>query len=155
SSIVGNIGGKLRLAGPTVKDKGEATINGVKGGLSLDSISLEVSGRQVTIQTPLTVTLNGPELTLERTRITGDGLDLGLGGTLGMNKDGKLDFKINGTADLEAIGRLNSDYFMGGKATVDVQLAGPASEPQLGGGIQLDDVSFSTIDLQYNLEHGY
>src|SRR5215470_9906985 len=55
SSIVGNIGGKLRLTGPTVNDKGVATINGLKGSLSLDSISLEVSGRPVTIQTPLTV----------------------------------------------------------------------------------------------------
>src|SRR5262245_33564393 len=155
SSVAGNIGGKLRLAGPTVNDKGEATINGLKGNLSLDSISLEVSGRRVTIQTPLTVMMNGPDLTLERTSITGDGIDLAMGGTLGMSEEAKLDFKINGTADLEALGRLNSDYFMGGKATVDVQLTGPAGAPQLGGQIQLDDVSISTSDLQYNLEHGY
>src|SRR5262249_58597243 len=79
---------------------------------------------------------------------------LSLGGTLGISEEAKLNFAINGTADLEAIGRLNSDYFMGGKATVDVQLTGPASAPQLGGDIRLDEVSFSTIDLQYNLEHG-
>jgi outer membrane protein assembly complex protein YaeT len=154
SSIVGNIDGKLLLTGPTVNDKGEATINGLKGSLSLASISLEVSGRRVTIQTPLTVTMNGPEITLERTRITGDGLDLSLGGTLGISEEAKLNFAINGTADLEAIGRLNSDYFMGGKATVDAQLTGPASAPQLGGDIRLNEISFSTIDLQYNLEHG-
>ena len=46
SSVAGNIGGKLRVAGPTVNDKGEATINGLRGSLSLASISLEVSGRQ-------------------------------------------------------------------------------------------------------------
>src|SRR5262245_21594600 len=154
SSVVGNIGGKLRLTGPTVNDKGEATINGLKGSLSLASISLEVSGRQVTIQTPMTVTMIGPELTLERTRITGDGIDLSLGGTLGISEEAKLNFAVNGTADLEAIGRLNLDYFMGGKATVDVRLTGSASSPQLGGEIRLDEVSFSTLDLQYNLEHG-
>src|SRR5262245_36503802 len=98
--------------------------------------------------------MNGPELTLERTRITGDGLDLSLGGTLGISEEAKLNFAINGAAYLEEIGRSNSDYFMGGKATVDVQLTGPASAPQLGGDIRLDDVSFSTLDLQYNLEHG-
>ena len=139
SSIAGNIGGKLRLTGPTVNDKGEATINGLKGSLSLDSISLDVSGRRITIQTPLTVTMNGPELTIERTRITGDGLDLALGGTLGISEEAKLNFTINGTADLEAIGRLNPDYFMGGKATVDVQLTGPMSAPRLGGKIALDE----------------
>src|SRR5262252_2918846 len=154
SSIVGNIGGKLRGAGPTVNDKGEATVNGLRGSLSLASISLEVSGRQVTVQTPMTVTMNGPELTLGRTRITGDGLDLSLGGTLGISEEAKLNFAINGTADLEAIGRLNPDYLMGGKATVDVQLTGPASAPQLGGEIRLDEVSFSSLDPQYNLEHG-
>ncbi|HEY6400158.1 MAG TPA: translocation/assembly module TamB domain-containing protein, partial [Blastocatellia bacterium] len=154
SSIVGNIDGKLRLTGPTVNDKGEATINGLKGNLSLAAISLEFSGRRVTIQTPLTVAMNGPELTLERTRITGDGLDLSLGGTLGLSEEAKLNFTLSGAADLEAIGRLNSDYFMGGKATADVQLTGPASAPQLGGAIRLDEVSFSTLDLQYNLEHG-
>src|SRR5262245_38498579 len=155
SSIAGNVGGKLRLTGPTVNEKGEATINGLTGSLSLDSISLEVSGRKVTVQTPLTVMMNGPELTLERTRITGDGIDLAMGGTLGMSEEAKLDFKINGTTDLEALGRLNPDYFMGGKARVDVQLSGPASAPRLGGEIHLDDISLSTIDLQYNLEHGY
>src|SRR5215510_11829336 len=154
SSVVGNIGGKLRGAGPTVNDKGEATINGLKGSLSLASISLEVSGRQVTVQTPMTVTMNGPELTLERTRVTGDGLDLSLGGTLGISEEAKLNFAINGTADLEAIGRLNPDYLMGGKAKVDVQLTGPANAPQLGGEIRLDEVSFSTLNPQYNLEHG-
>src|SRR4030095_2733553 len=108
SSVEGNIGGKLRLSGPTVNDKGEATINGLKGSLSLASISLEVSGRQVTVQTPMTVAMNGPEITLERTRITGDGLDLSLGGTLGISEEAKLNFAVNGTADLEAIGRLNT-----------------------------------------------
>src|SRR6185369_13856622 len=82
SSIVGNIDGKLRLAGPTVNDKGEATINGLKGSLSLASISLEVSERRIAIQTPLTVTMNGPEITLERARVSGEGIDLSLGGTL-------------------------------------------------------------------------
>src|SRR5262249_42688869 len=129
-------------------------INGLRGTLSLAAISLEVSGRRVTIQTPLTVAMNGPELTLERTRITGDGLDLSLGGTLGLSEEAKLNFTLNGAADLEAVGLLNSDYFMGGKATADVQLTGPASAPQLGGAIRLDEVSFSTLDLQYNLEHG-
>ncbi|HMB28057.1 MAG TPA: AsmA-like C-terminal region-containing protein, partial [Blastocatellia bacterium] len=94
SSVVGNIGGKLRGAGPTVNDKGEATVNGLKGSLSLASISLEVSGRRVTVQTPMTVTMNGPEITLERTRITGDGLDLSLGGTLGISEEAKLNFAI-------------------------------------------------------------
>src|SRR5262249_17205896 len=155
SYIAGTVGGKLRLTGPTVNDKGVATINGLKGSLSLDSISLEVSGRKVAIQTPLTVTMKGPELTLDRTRVTGDGIDLTMGGTLGISEEAKLNFTINGTADLEAIGRLNSDYFMGGKATAYIQLTGPVSAPQLGGKIDLDDVSFSTIDLQYNLEHGY
>ncbi|HKQ76220.1 MAG TPA: translocation/assembly module TamB domain-containing protein [Blastocatellia bacterium] len=155
SSIAGNIGGKLRLSGPTVNDKSEATINGLKGSLSLDSISLEVSGRSLTIQTPLTVMMNGPELRLERARVTGDGVDLALGGTLGLSEDAKLDFNINGTADLEAIARLNPDYFMDGKATVNVQLTGSFKAPQLGGEIVLDDVSFSSFDLQYNVEHGY
>ncbi|HEU0185788.1 MAG TPA: translocation/assembly module TamB domain-containing protein, partial [Blastocatellia bacterium] len=154
AGIAGNIDGNLRLTGPTVNDKGEATISGLKGSLLLDSISLEVTGRRIAIQTPLTVTMDGPEITLARTRITGDGIDLSLGGTLGISEEAKLNFAINGTADLEAIGQLNSDYFMGGKATVDVQLTGPASAPQLGGDIRLDEMSFSTSDLQYNLEHG-
>ncbi|HKQ89161.1 MAG TPA: translocation/assembly module TamB domain-containing protein [Blastocatellia bacterium] len=154
SSVGGNIGGKLRLAGPTVNDKGEATINGLRGSLSLTSFSLDVSERRMTVQTPMTVTLNGPEITLERTRITGDGLDLSLGGTLGISEEAKLNFAINGTADLEAIARLNPDYLTGGKAAVDVRLTGPASAPQLGGEIRLDEVSYSTIDQQFNLEHG-
>jgi outer membrane protein insertion porin family len=155
SDITGNVGGAFRLAGPTVNDKGETTIDGLRGSLTLASISLEVSGRKVTIQTPLAVTLNGPELTLERTRVTGDGLNLDLGGTLGLDNDAKLNFTVNGTADMEAISRLNPDYFMTGKATIGVQLTGTAGAPQLGGEVRIDGVSFSALDMPYNLEHGY
>jgi outer membrane protein assembly complex protein YaeT len=153
-SIAGTVNGRLRIAGPTVNDRGEATLDGLRGSLSLTAISLQLAGRPINIETPLTVTLNGPQVALERTRVTGDGIDLSLGGTLGLREGANLNFAVNGTADLEPLGRLNTDYFFGGSATIDARLEGSVSEPRLAGEVRLNGLSFSMLDPQVNIEEG-
>src|SRR5262249_10927001 len=142
------------IAGPTVNEQGEATLDGLRGSLSLTAASMEIAGRPVKVDTPMTVTLNGPQVTLERTRVSGEGIDLALGGTRGLSGGAKLNFAVNGTADLETLGRLSNDFYIGGNATVDARLTGSVSEPQLGGEIRLSGVSFSTLDLQFGIEDG-
>jgi outer membrane protein insertion porin family len=153
-SVVGTVNGRLRIAGPTVNENNEATLDGLRGSLSLIAISLQLAGRPINIETPLTVTLNGPQVALERTRVTGEGIDLSLGGTLGLREGANLNFAVNGKADLEPLGRLNTDYFFGGSATIDARLGGSVSEPRLAGEIALNGLSFSTLDPQFNIEDG-
>ena len=90
SSITGMVNGRLYIIGPTENAKGELTLDGLRGDLTLNNIAFAVNGRAVNIQTPLTVTLNGPQVALNQTRIYGQGFDLRLGGAVGLNVESRV-----------------------------------------------------------------
>jgi outer membrane protein assembly complex protein YaeT len=154
SSIAGVVNGQLHVFGPIVNEQGETTINGLRGDLTLSTIALQVQGRAINIQTPLSVTLNGPQLALSQTRITGQGIDLALGGTLGLDEGSRLNFALKGSANLDSIGQISPDLFLGGTVAIDARLAGTFSDPNLAGEIQANNLSFTGIDLPVSIENG-
>jgi autotransporter translocation and assembly factor TamB len=154
SSIAGVVNGKLHVSGPIVNEQGETTLDGLRGDLTFSTIALQIQGRAINIQTPLAVTLNGPQLALSQTRITGQGIDLSLGGTLGLDEGAKLNFAINGSANLDSIGEISPDLFLGGTVAIDARLDGTVSDPRLAGEIQATNLSFTGIDLPVSLENG-
>jgi outer membrane protein assembly complex protein YaeT len=154
SSIDGVIGGRLRVAGPTVDDRGEVTFNGLRGNLAFTGISLQVTGRKVNVETPFTVTLDGPQLTLQPTRVFGEGVDLSIGGTLALSEDAKMNFAVNGTANLDALSQLDPDFFFSGTMTINARIEGSANEPRLGGDMSVNGFTFSSLDPQFSIEDG-
>jgi outer membrane protein assembly complex protein YaeT len=154
ASISGSLTGRLRVSGPSVNDKNEFTMDGLRGGLTLDAITLQYQKRPVTIQTPLTVALNGPEVTLNQTHITGQGFDISLGGTLGLSDRAGLGFFIAGTSNLDALDLLGSDLFLGGTATINARLEGTVDNPQLNGDLRLANISLSGPDLPVAIDNG-
>jgi outer membrane protein assembly complex protein YaeT len=154
SSVTGMLNGRLYVIGPIENAKGEMTLDGLRGDLTLNTINLAVQGRTINIQTPLSVTLNGPQVALNQTRIYGQGFDLRLGGTLALNGDAPLNFALNGTANLDSLGQLSPDLFLAGTVTVDARLTGTASDPRLGGEIRLDKLSANGVDLPVAIENG-
>jgi outer membrane protein insertion porin family len=154
SSIAGVVNGRLHVSGPIVNEQGETTLNGLRGDLTFSTIALQVKGRAINIQTPLAVTLNGPQLALSQTRITGQGIDLGLGGTLGLDEGAKLNFALKGSANLDSIGEISPDLFLGGTVAIDARLDGTTTDPRLAGEIQANNLSFTGIDLPVSIENG-
>ncbi|MBI3650343.1 MAG: outer membrane protein assembly factor BamA [Acidobacteria bacterium] len=154
SAIAGAVNGRLHIAGPLVNDKDELTPDGLRGDLTLNNIALQVRGRAIAIQTPFTVALNGAQLTLSQTRISGQGIDLRLGGTLGLKEGAGLNFALNGTATLDSLGQFNPDLFLGGTLAIDARLTGTFNKPELGGEIQAKNLSFTGIDLPVSIEEG-
>jgi outer membrane protein assembly complex protein YaeT len=154
TSIAGVVAGKLHLAGPTVNERGEVTLDGLRGNLTLSSISLQFTGREINVETPLSVTLDGPQVTLGRTRVFGEGVDLSLGGTLGLREGGKMNFAANGTANLDALSELNPDYFFSGAVAIDARIEGSVSEPRLTGEVRVNGLAFSSLDPQFSIEDG-
>ncbi len=154
SSIDGVIGGRLRVAGPTVNDRGEVTLDGLRGNLTFTGISLLVTGRKINVETPFTVTLDGPQLTLQRTRVFGAGADLSIGGTLALSEDAKMNFAVNGTANLDALSELDPDSFFSGTLTINARIEGSANEPRFAGDVSMNGLAFSSIDPQFNIEDG-
>jgi outer membrane protein assembly complex protein YaeT len=154
SSLAGMIGGRLHIAGPTVNERGEVTLDGLHGNLRLTDISLEFAGRKINVETPFTVTLTGPQVTLERTRVFGEGVDLSLGGTLGLSEDAKMNFTAKGTANLDALNELSADYYFGGTLAIDARIEGTAYEPHLAGDVRINKFAFSSFDPQFSIEEG-
>ncbi len=153
-SIAGNVTGRLHVSGPLVNEKNEMTMDGLRGDLTLNTVALQVQERNINIQTPLAVTLNGSQVSLSQTRISGQGIDLRLGGTLGLKEGESLNFALNGTANLDSLGQVSPDLFLGGTATIDVRLGGTVKDPQLAGAIQATNLSFTGIDLPVSIENG-
>lgn len=154
SAVAATVNGRLRVAGPIVNAAGETTIEGLRGNLTLNTVSLQLSGRPIAVQTPLVVSLNGPQLTLERTRLSAEGTDLNLGGTLGLNEEARLNFAANGTANLETLSGLSQNLFFTGTVTLDARVEGAAGEPRLAGDIRINGFSFSMLDPAINIENG-
>jgi outer membrane protein assembly complex protein YaeT len=154
SSIAGVVNGRLHIAGPIVNERGEATLDGLRGNLTLTGISLQLAGRQINIETPFTVTLNGPQVTLEPTRVFVEGVNLSLGGALGLREDAKMNFVAKGTANLDTLSGLNTKLFFGGTVAIDARLEGSVSEPQLGGEVRMNGLSISSLDPQFVIEDG-
>ncbi|MEW6126865.1 MAG: translocation/assembly module TamB domain-containing protein [Acidobacteriota bacterium] len=154
ASIAGTVNGRLHIAGPLVNEKDEITVDGLRGDLTLNNIALQVKERAINIQTPLAVTLSDAQVALSQTRISGQGIDLRLGGTIGLKENAALNFALSGTANLDALGQFDPDTFVGGTLKIDARLTGTASEPNLAGEIIASNLSFTGIDLPVSIENG-
>jgi outer membrane protein assembly complex protein YaeT len=154
SSVAGVVNGRLQLAGPIQNQQGQFATNGLRGSLTLNTISLQVRGRSINVQTPLIVAMNGPEVTLNQTRVTTQGMDLRLGGAVALSGGARLDLTLNGTANLDALGQFSPDYSIGGTVAVNARVGGTLSDPRLSGDIRLNNIAFSGVDLPANIEAG-
>jgi len=154
SSVTGVVNGRLYVIGPTENAAGEMTLDNLRGDLTLNTVALKVRGRDINIQTPMSVTLDGPQVALNQTRIHGQGFDLRLGGTLGLKGGAPLDFALTGTANLDSLGQVSPDLDLAGTVAVDARLSGTAGDPRLGGEIRLENISASGPDLPVAIDNG-
>lgn len=152
-SVKGNVTGTLRLAGPLFNARDEATLDGLSGNLTLNDIALNISGNPLKITTPVIATLEGAQIRLQQTRLTGTGTDLRLGGTVGLRAGAGMDFALNGTVNLSDF-RLDPDIFTDGMIAIDARLGGTTSTPQLSGQATLQNISFSSLNAPVAIEEG-
>ncbi len=152
-SVKGNVTGSLRLNGPLFNAQDEFTPDGLRGNLTLNEIVLNISGNPLKITTPVVATLEGAQIRLQQTRLTGTGTDLRLGGTVGLRAGAGMDFALNGTVNLSDF-RLDPDVFTDGMITIDARLAGTTSDPQLAGQATLQNISFSSLNAPVAIEEG-
>lgn len=154
NNLAGQVTGTLRVSGPLLNAQGEMTADNLRGNLTLTEIALQVAGNPVSIATPLTVSLSNSQLSLASTRITAQGTDLRLGGTLGLRENAALNFALTGTVRPDAFISSDSGFSLGGTATIEARATGTFSDPQLNGEVRLVNLSFSTPDAPVTLEEG-
>lgn len=154
ASLDSAVSGRLRLAGPLENERGEFSLAGLSGNLTLSNVTLVFAGNRIGVETPLTVSLANNELRIERTRFYGQNTSLNLGGLIGLAGSAGFNFSLNGNVNLAAFNALGSDYIVGGLATVDARLTGTGAAPRLLGEIRLSDVSLSSLSSPVAIDEG-
>lgn len=154
SQVRGAVTGKLRVEGPTADDQGNTTSELLRGGLTLTAIKLDVLDSPVNIQTPLAIALDRQRLTVPTTPITGQGIDLRLGGAIGLGDDVAMNFALNGLLNLERLPTTTTEVFLSGAVNVDARLTGTAEKPVLNGTVGLNGFGLSTRELPIFLSNG-
>lgn len=155
ASFAGKFNGKLRIAGPTVNERGETTADLLRGGMTFDTIALQVQGNPVAVQTPLVVALEGTQLKISPTKLTGQGIDLSLGGELGLQAEGKMAFALNGQVTLANLPPVSPELRLDGLVTINnARVSGTFAEPSLSGEILLDRIGLFSPDAPAAVEEG-
>lgn len=150
--IEGRVTGTLRASGPLRDEAKNFSIEGLTGRLQITGLSLSIDDNQVNVATPVLIALDGPQIKVESTRLTGQGMDLALGGTIGLRESAEMNFSLNGTVNLSAFDLLGPDISTAGSLLVDARIAGSVSEPRLAGEILLRDAAIVTADLPVAIE---
>ena len=153
-SIDGVVSGKLHLEGPTVNAREELSFDQLHGNLILTSISLQFAGRDINVATPFRVKLDGPQVTLEQTRVFGEGLDLSLGGTFALAESARMNFAVNGSANLDALNEFTTDYYFSGTLAINARIEGTVNEPVFAGEVGLNRLSMISFNPRFNIDEG-
>jgi len=153
-SIAGQVSGTLRIAGPLINAQGEATIAGLRGALLLTNVSLEVLGTPVSVSTPLEITIGDSQIRIESARITAQGADLRVGGSLAITESAPINFSIEGQVNLNAFDRPDDGIDFDGEAVVNARIGGAFNDPRLTGEAILRDISVSSPASPITIEEG-
>jgi outer membrane protein insertion porin family len=155
ANFTGKLSGKLNIAGPTLNERGEATTALLRGGLTLSGVELQVQGNEIKVQTPLTIALSGAQVSVANTRLSGQGIDLTLGGEVGLEEQARMNFALNGTLTLAALPPLSPDLRLDGVVTINnARLTGTVETPSLSGEILLSQLGLTSPDAPAAVEAG-
>jgi outer membrane protein insertion porin family len=152
--LAAKVTGRLRVSGPLEDSSGKMGPGGLRGTLVLDAASVQFQDQPITIQTPLTVALSGSQVTLANTHVSGDGLDLSLGGSVALDKDGKMDFTLAGTADLKTFSEPDQGLVLGGTIAINAHASGTLSAPTLTGDVRMNNLAFSGGEVPIAISDG-
>ncbi len=154
SLVAGTINGKLRVEGPSADESGNVVFDRLRGGLTLTGVALAVADNPVKIETPATIALEGAQVTIPNTRITGEGADLRFGGTLGLSQGAAMNFSLNGTVNLDLLPAVAADLLLYGTMTVDARVGGTLDAPNLSGHADVAGFGLSASDLPIFVSNG-
>jgi translocation and assembly module TamB len=133
--------GDLQLVGPWLKPR-ELHVNG-----NISDFFAEVEHIQVRNNGPIRFAISGQVLDIQQLRLTGQGTDLTVGGTVELDGDRQLDLRAAGNADLQLIQSFDPEFTSKGTVAVNVTLAGTIARPAIQGRLQVSGGSIQYSDL--------
>ncbi|HLM55080.1 MAG TPA: translocation/assembly module TamB domain-containing protein, partial [Pyrinomonadaceae bacterium] len=131
--VTGRATGSLRLSGPLMDDEGGFTAAGLRGRAEFSELSVQVMDVPLTAEDPLVVLFTPSQVTFERTRFTGPGTNLSFGGTAAIGAGGTQNLEVKGDLNLRVMSDPRQNFFLGGTASLGVQVRGTFEEPRITG----------------------
>lgn len=154
STVTGAVTGSLRIEGPTADENDEPTFDRLRGSLTLMDVALLVADSPVKIETPATITLERSQITIPNMRVTGEGVNLNIGGALGMRDKSAMNFLLGGSVNLDRLPAVTDGLVLFGTTSIDARLTGTFNEPKLNGRIDVNGFGLSTSDLPVFISNG-
>ncbi len=152
--VTGKVNGRLRMEGPTQGPDGAATLDLMRGSLTLTEASLMVSGTPVTVNTPVTAGFESMQISIQPMRLTGEGIDLSIGGVVGLKGDAGMNFSFKGMVNLASLPLTDTDLSLVGTVTFDASLSGSSENPVLGGSVDLAGLGLSSGEIPFFITDG-
>ena len=133
--------GDLQLKGP-LRNPQQLQVTANLSGFSADVEHVEVRNNG-----PIRFTVAGRVLNLQQFRLSGQGTDLSVLGSLQLDDDHHLNLRASGNAGLQLIESFNPDFTTSGTLAVDVEVGGTIAQPALQGRLQINNGSIAYADL--------
>jgi outer membrane protein assembly factor BamA len=111
----------------------------VNGRVTFDDLELAFRDLALAQERPSAVSLAGGVATIEAFGLSGSAGRVDAAGSVGLRGDRPLDVSASGTLDIAAVAAASDAWRAEGPATFELRAAGTASDPDLGGFVELAD----------------
>ena len=143
--ISGLATGTLKASGNLLDEDGYFAASGLQGEANFTNLSFRVEDVQLDATSPLIVRFSPSEVTFEKTKFTGPGTNIVLGGTLAVGAGGRQSMTADGQLNLRVLNGLSPDAFLSGTAEVAVRVSGSYERPRLNGTASVGGGSISLL----------
>jgi len=140
-----SLDGELTMHGPLL----EPAHLSLKGEVSRASINVE--NFKLATDGPARFALENMVLSLAPLHVVGKGTDLRASGSLGLNGGNSIGLSAQGTLNLRVLQSLNPNLLADGLTSLSVEIRGTLNRPSFSGQVQVQDGSFSFLDLPAGL----
>ena len=143
--VTGHATGTLRASGPLMNDEGAFTAEALSGRAEFSDLAVQFEDVPLTAESPLVVTFKPNELTFEKTRFTGPGTNINIGGTLAIGEGGTQNLSVNGDLNMRVLSNAQRNFFLAGIARMGVHVGGTYEAPQTTGTASVAGASLALL----------
>jgi translocation and assembly module TamB len=143
--VTGRATGSIRLTGGLFDEEGELSVAGLSGRAEFTELGVQVADVPLTAESPLVVQFTPSQVTFERTRFTGPGTNITIGGTAALGAGGTQNLSINGDLNLRVLSNPQQNLFLSGTARVGVRVGGTFAAPSINGTATVENASLALL----------
>lgn len=143
--VTGRATGTLTATGNLFDNEIGFTTSKLSGRAEFTELTVQVEDVPLTAENPLVVTFKPNEVTFERTRFTGPGTNIRIGGTAALGAGGVQNLDINGDFNMRVLSNAQRNFFLAGIARMGVHVGGNFEKPEITGTASVAGASLALL----------